>query len=599
MINLNFSFLFSFFQYFKFLFSFSFSSSSDSTFLRRPPFRPATLTLTVTSSVFPATLSSRRLSFAPFTRVLLPFVLSCPFRSASQLPCHQFFPLAQTTSLLFHKGYFCFSISLEKKKLCFLGKFVLIFFPPHHFCLFVLFFQTVVTPVTVVTAEPTPEPEPVLQTQPELEADPESLGLTADEKEQEEQEEDGEKDDVATPRSASPSPAPLEEEEVSQEPVKEEKPVEAPEEMKAEKHRPSHFGVVCDICRSEIVGVRYKCGHCQDFDLCEGCESTEHTHPPNHLFIKIKIPLNPTHSPAWYHKHIFLPKVNIPQPVFFTPSNPAFCHMELKPSPAPLPVLTPLPAASSSPSPVLAASKPVVVPAAEPKLETPASVPSVVATPVLITPTVPVSPEVKKPAFVPSVAKTTYDAKFVDDVSIMDGTIIMKSTSFTKIWKMKNTGEVKWPLGTRLAFVGGDPMGKLQSFVVIAALPGQEVDISVTLTAPAEHNRYISHWRLQTQDGQKFGHRIWCDVVVTPQESQATITTSSPALTPTPTLSPEVITPSTASSTPVPSASPIRDEETREFAALDEVRNQSFLHFPDCIATVLKNGSFCLFSAAL
>ena len=61
-----------------------------------------------------------------------------------------------------------------------------------------------------------------------------------------------------------------------------------PEEAKEEK--PTHKGITCDGCGiSPIVGSRYKCAVCQNFDFCEFCEeklSSEHQHP----FIKIYNP---------------------------------------------------------------------------------------------------------------------------------------------------------------------------------------------------------------------------------------------------------------------------------------------------------------------
>ena len=61
-----------------------------------------------------------------------------------------------------------------------------------------------------------------------------------------------------------------------------------PEEPKIEK--PSHKGITCDGCGiSPIVGCRYKCAICQNFDYCELCEEkfySEHKHP----FIKIYNP---------------------------------------------------------------------------------------------------------------------------------------------------------------------------------------------------------------------------------------------------------------------------------------------------------------------
>ena len=51
-----------------------------------------------------------------------------------------------------------------------------------------------------------------------------------------------------------------------------------------------HFGVKCDGCGAyPIVGCRFKCAVCDDFDYCEGCEqklSEKHNHP----FLKIYEP---------------------------------------------------------------------------------------------------------------------------------------------------------------------------------------------------------------------------------------------------------------------------------------------------------------------
>ena len=68
-----------------------------------------------------------------------------------------------------------------------------------------------------------------------------------------------------------------------------EKPEEKKEEKK-EEEKPVHYGVRCDGCnKSPIVGCRYKCAVCKNFDYCEECEekmSEKHLHP----FIKIYKP---------------------------------------------------------------------------------------------------------------------------------------------------------------------------------------------------------------------------------------------------------------------------------------------------------------------
>merc|ERR1719178_370484 len=113
-------------------------------------------------------------------------------------------------------------------------------------------------------------------------------------------------------------------------------------------------------------------------------------------------------------------------------------------------------------------------------------------------------------------------ARFVSDVSIFDGTQMAPSTKFTKIWRLKNTGEVPWPPGTQIMFVGGDQMSASLTVPLArqaAGQPGEEVDVAVDLVAPQEHGRYVGYWRLTGPMGRKkWGQRVWAHIhVVDPQ----------------------------------------------------------------------------------
>jgi len=60
------------------------------------------------------------------------------------------------------------------------------------------------------------------------------------------------------------------------------------QKVKTSKIGSVHQGVKCDGCGVKpIVGVRYKCSICHNFDYCERCEETV-DHP--HAFLKIKSP---------------------------------------------------------------------------------------------------------------------------------------------------------------------------------------------------------------------------------------------------------------------------------------------------------------------
>jgi len=53
-----------------------------------------------------------------------------------------------------------------------------------------------------------------------------------------------------------------------------------------------HSNVYCDSCESQIVGTRYKCSSCPDFDLCQACEAKPGVHDPSHMFLKITKPVH-------------------------------------------------------------------------------------------------------------------------------------------------------------------------------------------------------------------------------------------------------------------------------------------------------------------
>lgn len=59
----------------------------------------------------------------------------------------------------------------------------------------------------------------------------------------------------------------------------------------SEKTEDVHYGVVCDGCGNGIVGIRYKCSVCDDYDLCQTCEAKGGIHEPNHPFLKIAKPI--------------------------------------------------------------------------------------------------------------------------------------------------------------------------------------------------------------------------------------------------------------------------------------------------------------------
>jgi hypothetical protein len=103
---------------------------------------------------------------------------------------------------------------------------------------------------------------------------------------------------------------------------------------------------------------------------------------------------------------------------------------------------------------------------------------------------------------------------FVDDISVPDDTPFDPDTSFTKTWRVRNTGTKTWDANYTLNFVGGTLAPRARIVPVTPAVPGGDVDISVKFKAPAQPGPYTSDWQMKDNNGQFFGVRLWMRIVV-------------------------------------------------------------------------------------
>jgi hypothetical protein len=90
--------------------------------------------------------------------------------------------------------------------------------------------------------------------------------------------------------------------------------------------------------------------------------------------------------------------------------------------------------------------------------------------------------------------------QYIKDVTIPDGTTFTPGTTFTKTWRLRNAGTCTWS-GYSLVFDSGDAMSGTSPIAIGTVGPGQEVDLSVNLTAPATNGSYRGYWRIRTPSG--------------------------------------------------------------------------------------------------
>lgn len=79
-------------------------------------------------------------------------------------------------------------------------------------------------------------------------------------------------------------------------------------------------------------------------------------------------------------------------------------------------------------------------------------------------------------------------------------------TEFTKVWKVKNTGNHNWPEGTILMHSAGDLIA--QNSLVPPIEPGAEIEIEAKVKIPNKVGKYIDEWTLATPLGVKFGTKL-------------------------------------------------------------------------------------------
>ncbi|KAG0315588.1 hypothetical protein BGZ99_007363 [Dissophora globulifera] len=270
-----------------------------------------------------------------------------------------------------------------------------------------------------------------------------------------------------------------------------------------------HPTVICDGCESDIYGIRYKCGNCADFDYCGNCEaSPDRQHDPDHIFLKIRTPI-PHHSAVTTPALLPAMYKKDWERTVLQQSSRTSSFSDHTERAASTQRATQREATVEKPEPNAAASS-SVTPVLEQahKAFSPLALFEESATSLIL----------PKPT---ALQDPMFSATFVKDINLHDGTVIQAGSQFLKIWEMSNPGPSEWPKDTVLQYVGGDRMFtdvdmdvKTPLFKIPLAAVSESVCVTADLKAPALPGRYISYWRLVAPTGEPFGQRIWCDISV-------------------------------------------------------------------------------------
>jgi len=240
-----------------------------------------------------------------------------------------------------------------------------------------------------------------------------------------------------------------------------------------------HERVVCDGCQvAPIMGVRYKCSVCEDFDYCEKCEQNiEHPHP----FLKIK---DPKHRPraiiTVLEEDLPADRSQIGKVISEHLGNLSK-------------------GAAQHASKIVHSLAEKFFKAPEPEVVEPeVKIEEVQKQPEVVEPEVKIEEVQKQPEVVVEQRKESpLNAAFVKEICTIPSKITVNDKAIYKTISVKNTGKVEWPHGTMVRNVAGV---KGQDTKVVQLAAGKEFSCILIIDNPAEAGNFSSVWTLVYPD---------------------------------------------------------------------------------------------------
>lgn len=107
---------------------------------------------------------------------------------------------------------------------------------------------------------------------------------------------------------------------------------------------------------------------------------------------------------------------------------------------------------------------------------------------------------------IPTATSNCNAMQFVTDVTYPDNTVVIPGQVFTKTWRLKNIGTCAWTPSYAVVFSTGNAMNGPSTQALAGNInPGQTLDVSVNLTAPATTGDYRGDWKIRDASGVLFG----------------------------------------------------------------------------------------------
>jgi len=107
-------------------------------------------------------------------------------------------------------------------------------------------------------------------------------------------------------------------------------------------------------------------------------------------------------------------------------------------------------------------------------------------------------------------------ARFIEDLSVPDGSQVEPGALIDKRWSVMNSGTCNWGPGYRLVRTDGGSLGGPAELALYPARAGEAAIWQVLLTAPREPGEHLASWQAKTPTGELFGDPVFVLVEVRP-----------------------------------------------------------------------------------
>jgi hypothetical protein len=154
-------------------------------------------------------------------------------------------------------------------------------------------------------------------------------------------------------------------------------------------------------------------------------------------------------------------------------------------------------------------------------------IPSLTLEPLIIaTPTLAFTPTLSGPTPLPinpATANGCYNAALVADVTVPAGTSYKAGDTFTKTWRLINTGTCDWTSDFKITYAGGNLFGSDTTKIRKRVPVGGIADISLDMEAPSgSSGTVISNWQMATDAGSLFGPVLTVSIILPGSNPTAT-----------------------------------------------------------------------------